>query len=43
MLTVVETVLLPAAFLTIPTMKAANAQGNETKSTNETKSIDVEG
>ena len=24
-------------------MKVANAQGNETKSTNETKSIDVEG
>ena len=43
MLTVVATVLLPAAFLTIPTMEVANAQGNETKSTNETKSIDVEG
>jgi hypothetical protein len=43
MLTVVATVLLSAAFLTIPTMKVANAQGNETKSTNETKSIDVEG
>jgi hypothetical protein len=37
MLTVVATVLLSAAFLTIPTMKVANAQGNETKS------IDVEG
>lgn len=31
MLTVVATVLLTGAFLAIPTMKAANAQGNETQ------------
>jgi guanyl-specific ribonuclease Sa len=43
MLTVVATVLLSAAFLTIPTMKVANAQENETESANQTKTIDVEG
>jgi hypothetical protein len=31
MLTVVATVLLTGAFLAIPTMKTANAQGNETQ------------
>jgi len=43
MLTVVATVLLSAAFLAIPAMKVANGQENETKSANETKTIDVEG
>jgi guanyl-specific ribonuclease Sa len=36
MLTVVATVLLSSAFLAMPTMKVANAQGNETQG-NQTK------
>ena len=36
MLTVVATVLLSGAFLAMPTMKVANAQGNETQG-NQTK------
>jgi len=42
MLTVVATVLLSAAFLTIPTMKVANAQESETQG-NQTQGLDVEG
>jgi hypothetical protein len=41
MLTVVATVLLSGAFLAIPTMKAANAQGNETQG-NQTKGANVD-
>jgi len=41
MLTVVATVLLSGAFLAIPTMKAANAQGNETEG-NQTKGANVD-
>jgi hypothetical protein len=41
MLTVVATVLLTGAFLAIPTMKAANAQGNETQG-NQTKGANVD-
>ena len=45
MLTVVATVLLSGAFLAIPTMKAVNAQGNETQGTtqgNQTKGANVD-
>lgn len=41
MLTVVATVLLSGAFLAIPTMKAVNAQGNETQG-NQTKGANVD-
>ncbi|MDW0296766.1 MAG: hypothetical protein QN699_10795 [Nitrososphaeraceae archaeon] len=41
MLTVVATVLLTGAFLAIPTMKAVNAQGNETQG-NQTKGANVD-
>ena len=41
MLTVVATVLLSGAFLAIPTMKAVNAQGNETQG-NQTKGGNVD-
>jgi len=46
MLTVVATVLLSGAFLAIPTMKAVNAQGNETQGSetqgNQTKGANVD-
>ncbi|MGB7696201.1 MAG: hypothetical protein WBL46_03145, partial [Nitrososphaeraceae archaeon] len=42
MLTVVATVLLSGAFLAIPTMKAVNAQGNETQG-NETQGNQTKG
>ena len=41
MLTIVATVLLSGAFLAIPTMKAATAQGNETEG-NQTKGANVD-
>ena len=41
MLTVVATVLLSSAFLAMPTMKVANAQGNETQG-NQTKGGNVD-
>ena len=41
MLTVVATVLLSGAFLAIPTMKTANAQGNETQG-NQTNGANVD-
>ncbi len=41
MLTIVATVLLSGAFLAIPTMKAVNAQGNETQG-DQTKGLDVD-
>jgi len=41
MLTIVATVLLSGAFLAIPTMKAVNAQGNETQG-NQTKGANVD-
>ena len=41
MLTVVATVLLTGAFLAIPTMKAVNAQGNETQG-NQTNGANVD-
>jgi len=41
MLTIVATVLLSGAFLAIPTMKAVNAQGNETQG-NQTKGGNVD-
>lgn len=41
MLTVVATVLLSSAFLAIPTMKVASAQGNETQG-NQTKGANVD-
>ena len=41
MLTVVATVLLTGAFLAIPTMKAVNAQGNETQG-NQTQGANVD-
>ena len=41
MLTVVETVLLSSAFLAMPTMKVANAQGNETQG-NQSKGANVD-
>jgi len=41
MLTVVATVLLSSAFLAMPTMKVANAQGNETQG-NQSKGANVD-